>query len=213
MRRLTNYRHTLLCISLAVMGTHARWSIEWSAEHSRQYYFNRRTGESSWETQHNDESAVESKDEDGEPTGWRDCTLDAESLFSSGGLQRAWRRLSRAAHPDKGGTTESFQAITEARDYLRSPLRFFAHRQLHGASPTDMLPLGGRVPTTSASLAQRVHAAVEMRDGWPFITLDVEISTAGRSGAVRNGVGGEGAGGVGVNLSRSVYQLALAAKV
>jgi hypothetical protein len=158
----------LLCVVACIQGdtdvgevTQARWSVEWSTDHARTYYFNRHTGDSSWEEQL-EESGFE--EQSLITPGWKDCTAEAASLFSSGGLQRVWRRLTKERHPDKGGSTESFHAITEAREFLRSPLRFFAYRQLNEMPPVDLHPLGSS-SAIAAGLARRVQAAVTMREG------------------------------------------------
>ena len=106
----------------------AAWTTEWSAKHGRQYYFNPEDGESSWTlppavTTSATTSATASTRE-----GWFDCTSEVASVFGAGGLQRAWRKMARDQHPDKGGSSDSFQSLTETRDFLRSPMRFFAHR-------------------------------------------------------------------------------------
>ena len=115
----------LAAFALAVRG----WSTEWSAEHGRHYYFNAKDGEASWTPPPaSSEAATSTAASSTTHEGWFDCTHDARSVFGAGGLQRAWRKMARDQHPDKGGSSGGFQSLTETRDFLRSPMRFFAYR-------------------------------------------------------------------------------------
>ena len=76
--------------------------------------------------------------------GWYDCLPDEQ--LKARHLDRAWRAFSRAAHPDKGGSTDAFLATTELRALLKDRLRYHARRALDGAYD-DRLRL---LPTAAA---------------------------------------------------------------
>ena len=171
------------------------WTELWSDEHNRTYFWNAEAGEAAWRLPPGAElhsapppppmAAAE------EPRqGWADCTSDAAGLFNGGALQRAFRSIARTAHPDKGGSATAFQSATATRDFLKSPLRFFAHRALHdegrqyrltdfNATSTDSVVRGGRASVTSDG------------EGWPRLTVDAALAPT-------------------IDLSRHVWRIALA---
>ena len=65
-------------------------------------------------------------------------------------------------HPDKGGSADGFQQVTAVRDFLRSPMRFFAHRVLHGTPPARMLPLGA-ADDASLSVVRSLSRVIHTR--------------------------------------------------
>ena len=177
----------------------ALWNEHWSEEHSTAYYFETERGESSWER-----PPIEAvPPPPPQPTvveGWSDCSEQAAALMDGGGkgVQRAWRRMSRERHPDKGGTADAFQSLGEVREFLRSPLRYFAWRTLVsaveavdsgetggdgdgvGGPRPALLPLGHAAPARASFSrdAEVRRAAVWVRedaDGWPVLTLDAEL--------------------------------------
>ena len=163
----------------------AGWSVHWSDDHHRSYYFADETGDSSW-TLPPGASLQPPPAPPAVPTGWVDCTADAAGLFggSASTLQRVWRHMVRSSHPDKGGTAEAFTRIGEARDYLSSPLRYFAHRTLHShLDPARRRPLrsfdGEGVGADDAALVLGVRAALEMdrsdSEPWPRLRVDASL--------------------------------------
>jgi len=94
---------------------------------------------------------------------WTDCTADASS--HSLALRHAWLSRALSQHPDKGGSAEGFMIAKEAREHLRSDLRYFVQharrRHLGNGHPTP--------PILSAKAAVTADA-----DGWP--RLEIEAS-------------------------------------
>lgn len=169
-----------ICVAILWLALHAtvtaRWTKQWSEEHSTVYYFDMAHGETSWE---HPDGVLE---EDAEPTpaaieGWRDCTMEAQQVFRENGLKRAWRLMVRESHPDKGGSDHHFQGLTDVRDYLRSPLRFFAWKTLHhfGSQPHALAPFGSPADFT-ASLRTARAWLIEDADGWPRLSLEAELN-------------------------------------
>ena len=152
------------------------WSEEWSEEHGRKYFWEAKSGEASWRLPPSATlgQPLQSLPANELPVGWRDCTEDAASLFSGGVLQRAWRRMARELHPDKGGSSSAFQAATESRDYLKSPLRYFAFSALHDTRRRHPLVLFEAVG--DAALVRTVRPTLgEDADGWPRLTLEASL--------------------------------------
>ena len=157
----------------------ARWTKQWSEEHSTAYYFDTAHGESSWEKP---DGVLLDAEPDAEPTpaaveGWTDCTMEAQQVFRTSGLKRAWRLMARESHPDKGGSGDRFQGLADVRDYLRSPLRFFAWKTLHHASsqPHALAPFGS--PAAAIGTLRTAHAWLgEDAGGWPRLSLEAELN-------------------------------------
>ena len=165
----------LVLVGHLVLSATSLWSEAWSTEHDRKYYFDDESGESAWILPQSAQSepplAAPSASQRGE-LGWSDCTQSATALFSGGGLQRAWRRIARGLHPDKGGTAEAFQSASETRDYLKSPLRYFAYRAMHGAGRQALTLTPFDDTLSNASVISHVRPTIqEDNDGWPRVTV------------------------------------------
>lgn len=165
-------RFALIAPTLVVL---ASWSEIYSEEHSRVYYFDAESGESAWALPPSASLTPPSPPAAAvEEEGWRECTADAASIFGGGGLQRAWRKIALEKHPDKaGGSSDAFRSSTETRDFLKSPLRYFAYRALHddaGRRPVtafgDAAPDGGLVRSARAVVGSD-------GDGWPRVARAV----------------------------------------
>lgn len=164
--------HGQLCDMLLLLVMTTSWVEKFSEEHSRHYYWDGGSGEAAWilpsgaTLQPNDTMAPT------EPEGWADCTADATALFGGGALQRAYRSIARAAHPDKGGSAADFQSATATRDYLKSPLRFFAHRALHDEARRRPLLAFGTSTEAEASVVRGANITMGADDdGWPRLTV------------------------------------------
>jgi hypothetical protein len=180
------------------------WSLNWSREQKRQYYFNHMDGESTW-TRPNDPvlSAEEVQVWMSNQTallqaqeGWSECSGAAMRLSDSSGLRRAYRELSRRAHPDKGGSSEEFDTLSQTRNYLKSPLRYLAYRALHPAAtqPSASFAFGAEQSKPAPQATQvrtrvrTVRATIRDIDGWPHMQLEAEFEPAnGKSNLVDHG--------------------------
>ena len=150
------------------------WTRLWSEEHARIYFFDANSGEAVWQLPAEATASAPSPQPPSSSEGWADCTEDTAAIFGGTGLQRAWRRASIRSHPDKGGSSEAFQAASAARDYLKSPLRYFAFRALHDDRPLH--PLGSWRNDTAPPLVRRASASVgEDADGWPRVTVEISL--------------------------------------
>jgi hypothetical protein len=150
------------------------WSERWSEEHNRTYYWDADTGEAAWRRPLG-VALSNSLPEVEQHEGWADCTADAAALFNGGALQRAWRSLVRTSHPDKGGSSAAFQSATATRDFLKSPLRYFAHRTLHGESARHRLAAFDAVHETGVLRGARALLG-EDSDGWPRLTVEASLA-------------------------------------
>lgn len=149
------------------------WTQLMSEEHGQHYYFDSSTGESSWMLP---AGAIISellpRPLEKELQGWSDCTSEASVLFSGSALRHAWRRSSVRNHPDKGGSSESFQAATEAKEYLKHPLRYLAFHTLHNER-LKMLAFDER---DEKSMVQTARVTVgEDADNWPRLTFEASF--------------------------------------
>lgn len=154
------------------------WTELWSEDHQRNYYWNAEAGEAAWRLPPGAELGMPPTPPTpaaAEPQGWADCTTDAAALFNGGALQRAYRSIARTAHPDKGGSASAFQSATATRDFLKSPLRFFAHRALHDDGRRHALM--DFEATGGESIVRGGRARVEADgEGWPRLTVDASLA-------------------------------------
>ena len=169
---------TPIALILVLAARPSAWSKLWSDEHGRAFFWDASRAVASWSLPNGESLSPPAAPPPAALQGWSDCTADAAALYSGGGLQRAWRRRALSLHPDKAGSAGGFQAATEARDYLRSPSRYFAYRALHAERP----PLRKFGESAQHELSTVLTARASMRmdtEGWPRLTLEASLRPPG----------------------------------
>ena len=172
----------MLVFAFAAIPT---WSEMWSVEHERNYFWNAEDGSASWRLPAG-ATIAPAPPPLVEKQGWSDCTADVATLFDGGALHRAWRRIAAGLHPDKGGSSSGFQSATEVRDYLKSPLRFFAYRALHDHDDvarrrqSSVMEFGTLAADIASSAVVRGARPLvsEDADGWPRVTIEASLQPA-----------------------------------
>jgi DnaJ family protein A protein 2 len=70
-------------------------------------------------------------------------TLGVEKNADSRTLKKAWRKLCRTHHPDRGGDTEKFKECEQAYEILSDP----AKRELYNEGGIEAVQRGASAPT------------------------------------------------------------------
>lgn len=98
---------------------------------------------------------------------WGYCSV----MPGGAALKRAWRRLTLEHHPDKGGSSEHFQALTQHREGLSSVLQWSLRGLFReGVRQDPDRALAGFIVSTA-------EATVFDKGGWPYLQLDIEIDS------------------------------------
>lgn len=92
--------------------------------------------------------------------------LDPASAGNAQVVRAAFRRLSRFAHPDQGGTAEAFQRLVDARDALLAP----APEPFEGVvrrrfTPDDLSGPVARASSSEAEIADVLRSFDDALDG------------------------------------------------
>ena len=101
------------------------------------------------------------------PIGWSDCLHTGPPPAAA--VQRAWRRLALATHPDKADDqTDSFVHQTAAKTFLKDAMRYRLHKLLGADGP--MRPFNQQTAEWG-----HVQVGGPMRSGWPYLQMQAEI--------------------------------------